>query len=73
MNPTMKNTLTAKDWNNTTVEFMRGDRVLFHDDDGKLFHGTIASCTDRSLNINFDDGESGWEVPEMCELANFRS
>jgi hypothetical protein len=66
---TMKDTLKAKDWNNTETEFERGDRVLFHDDDGRLFYGTVGQCSDRSMQISFDDGDIGWEAPESCERA----
>lgn len=67
---TMKtqHTLTAIDWNSTRTEFESGDRVLFHDDDGGLFKGTVSMCSEQSLHINFDDGDAGWEAPEQCEI-----
>jgi hypothetical protein len=69
----MQNTLIAEDWNNNKTEFMRGDRVLFHDDDGTTRQGVLGLCSDRSLHVHFDDGSIAWKEPESCELANFRS
>lgn len=66
----MKNTLTAIDWNGTRTEFEPGDRVLFHDDDGGLFNGTVSMCSEQ-LHVNFDDGDAGWESPEQCEIIKY--
>jgi hypothetical protein len=68
----MKETLIATDWNNNKTEFMRGDRVLFHDDNGETRYGVLGLCSDHSLHVHFEDGSIAWKEPEACELANFR-
>jgi hypothetical protein len=62
--------LAGCDWNGFDRMFHCDDRVLFHDDDGSMYKGRITRCSDRSLHINFDDGDEGWEPTEQCEILS---
>lgn len=75
LNPTLKilqphDNMTTLNYHGFHETFTAGQLVVHCDDDGKLHQAVIVAVTSGSLELIFDDGQEGTELPSTCFSAN---
>lgn len=58
--------LLTENYHGEETMFYVGKNVIHAADDGLLYAGTIIAIDDMTLEIGFDDGERGHELPSSC-------
>lgn len=62
--------LTATNYHGVRETFAVGDCVTHYADNGEIYGGRILSISDGLLNIQFTDGDEGWESAATCAFAD---
>lgn len=62
----MEISMSAEDDSGDVEDFCVGNEVVFTGGSGLTNKGVIWDMKDGLLYIKFEDGEEGWERPDMC-------
>jgi hypothetical protein len=64
------NNMTTLNYHNENETFTAGQMVTHCDDDGKLHRAVVLAVASNGLELIFEDGEEGIELPSTCFGAN---
>lgn len=59
-------TMNATNYHNEEVTFAIGQNVTHVTDEGEMISATITGLSDGLLNLDFEDGGQGRELPDTC-------
>lgn len=54
------------DYHGKPAIWTTGMKIMHVTDDGQIYPGTVKAIADGLLEIEYPDGESGWEQPATC-------